>query len=334
MRPNSISFNLEPTFRCNLECPMCPRFSSEDPHLDMSMETFGRIHDAMECAHTVDFTGWGEPTLHPDIYRMIQMAREQDCVTTMTSNGTTLTEKNSRRLIEAGLNRLAVSVDGMQPETYEPLRIGATFEKLTRNLTRMAARIDSSRSPLELAIAFTIQEHNAADLDRIVGWMGQVGARVLHLKQLNVISNEQDWKNTFLKYRLHPSEGDPSALDRLEKRILRLRDQAERAGIRFEMHSEFPLSSRLEGRHCLATPLESVYFSYEGRVPPCCHFGHHVSRYYEGAYSPPDALFFGDIRTRNLEDIWTDPEFQVFRRGFADKDFPEACQSCYLLYGK
>jgi MoaA/NifB/PqqE/SkfB family radical SAM enzyme len=34
-----VSFNLEPTFRCNLECEMCPRFSSVDPHLDMSMET-------------------------------------------------------------------------------------------------------------------------------------------------------------------------------------------------------------------------------------------------------------------------------------------------------
>lgn len=334
MRPHSISFNLEPTFRCNLECPMCPRFSSEDPHLDMSMETYQRIHAAMDCAHTVDFTGWGEPTLHPEIYRMISMAKDKGCITTMTSNGTTLRERNARRLIEAGLDRLAVSVDGMRPETYEPLRIGATFEKLTRNLGRLTRQISELDSSLELAIAFTIQEHNASDLDRIVDWMQQVDARVLHLKQLNVISNEQDWGNSFLKYRLDPQAGDGAALARLEKRILRLRDQAQRAGIRFEMHSEFPMTERREGRHCLATPLESVYFSYEGRVAPCCHFGHHVSRYYEGEFSPPDSLFFGDIRTSSLEEIWADPDFQTFRQGFADESYPEACRSCYLLYGK
>ncbi len=70
LQPNSIAINLEPTFRCNLFCEMCPRFSSVDPHLDMSMETYSRIVDAMHLAHTVDFTGWREPMLHPHIYDM------------------------------------------------------------------------------------------------------------------------------------------------------------------------------------------------------------------------------------------------------------------------
>jgi Fe-coproporphyrin III synthase len=314
---------------------MCPRFSSEDPHLDMTGETYDRIHAAMDYAHTVDFTGWGEPLMHRRIYEMVQMARDKGCLTTMTSNGTALTERNIQRLLEAGLTRLVVSVDGMRPETYDPIRIGASFDKLTANLKKLASWIERANSPLDFGIAFTIQEGNAEDLERVVPWMKEVGARTLHLKQLNVISNASDWRQSFLKYRLHPlQENGSRALSRLEDRIERLRQEAGREGIRYWMHSEIPLSGEKEPRHCLATPLDSAYFSYEGRVAPCCHFGHHVSRYFEGEFHPPSSLFFGDIRRQSFEDVWMSLPFVEFRRGFERKSFPEACRSCYLLYGK
>lgn len=314
---------------------MCPRFSSEDPHLDMTGETYDRIHAAMDYAHTVDFTGWGEPLMHRRIYEMVQMARDKGCLTTMTSNGTALTERNIQRLLEAGLTRLVVSVDGMRPETYDPIRIGASFDKLAANLKKLASWIERANSPLDFGIAFTIQEGNAEDLERVVPWMKEVGARTLHLKQLNVISNASDWRQSFLKYRLHPlQENGSRTLSRLEDRIERLRQEAEREGIRYWMHSETPLSSQKNPRHCLATPLDSAYFSYEGRVAPCCHFGHHVSRYFEGEFHPPSSLFFGDIRRQSFEDVWMSLPFVEFRRGFERKSFPEACRSCYLLYGK
>lgn len=330
----SLSFNLEPTFRCNLECEMCPRFSSEDPHLDMSMETYTRILEAMRYAHTVDFTGWGEPMLHQRIYEMIRLAKERGCLTTMTSNGTLLTEKNSRSMIAAGLDKLTVSIDGMTEATYDFIRTGARFGKVTQNLQNLSELVLETTSPLELGIAFTIQQMNASELGMIVPWMQSVGARVLHLKHLNVISNSQDWEKSFLKYRLQPGRENGRTLERLERQIGEVQKQARQSGIRVLSHSELPLTSELHGRHCLATPLESVYFSYEGRMAPCCHFGHHVSRYFEGRFYPPSSLFFGDIRTQEFLEIWNDSDFQAFRQGFVTRNFPEACKTCYLLYGK
>ncbi len=333
LREKSLSFNLEPTFRCNLGCEMCPRFSSEDPHLDMSAGTFDRIREAMGYAHTVDFTGWGEPLLHPRIHEMVAAARDEGCVTSMTSNGTALTERNSLSLIDAGMNRLTVSVDGMRPETFDKIRIGASFEKVTGNLRRLAG-LAEKRGDLELAVAFTIQEENASDLELVVPWLRAVGARKLHLKQLNVISNADDWSRSFLKYRHRPLEGRNGVLGRLESRIAAVRDEARGAGIEVLVHSELPMTADMRGRHCLATPLESVYFSHEGRMSPCCHFGHHVSRYFEGQFHPPSALFFGDIRRQDFLGAWMSPAFRSFRRGFETADYPAACRTSYLLYGK
>ncbi len=332
--PNSIAINLEPTFRCNLFCEMCPRFSSVDPHLDMSMTTYSRIVEAMHLAHTVDLTGWGEPMLHPQIYDMVRMAREKDCVTTMTSNGTVLNSRNAARLIEAGMNRLTVSIDGLKAETFEAVRPGASFEKVTANLRELTRQVEAGGHDLALGIAFTIQEANVQELHLLVPWLAHVGARTLHLKHLNVVSTSEDWSRSFLKYRLSPTHVDGGLLTRLEASISEVLEEAERAGLEVLMHSQFPMDSQLKPRHCLATPLEAVYFSYEGRVAPCCYFGHHVANYFDGVQYPPSALFYGDIREQGFEEIWESASFQSFRWGFETGNYPEECKTCYLLYGK
>jgi len=300
----------------------------------MSMETFMRIHQAMPYAHTVDFTGWGEPLLHKQIYKMIRMAADQECVTTMTSNGTALNQKNRSALLNSGLDRLVISVDGMRSETYDPIRIGSSFEQLSQRIASLASLIDSSDTFLLLGIAFTIQEDNACDLDLIIPWMNSVGTRVLHLKHLNVLSNSGDWDISFLRYSRPPQRLDPAPLHSLERKIHQLILQAKEAGIKVEMHSEFPMTSTLKGRHCLATPLDSVYFSYDGRMAPCCHFGHHVSRFFDGQLHPASSLFFGDIGRQSFQEVWNSPQFLSFREGFQTQLFPEECKTCYLLYGK
>ncbi|HSR52121.1 MAG TPA: radical SAM protein, partial [Acidobacteriota bacterium] len=202
MQERRLGFNLEPTFRCNLGCEMCPRFASEDPHLDMSMEVYQRIADAMRYAHNVDFTGWGEPLLHKRIYDMVAMAKERGCETSMTSNGTAINPRNAQRLIDAGMDRLTVSIDGLTPETYDTIRVGASLDKVAANLRGLSEQVAKSGSGLELAIAFTIQELNASQITDVPAWADSVGAKVVHLKQLNVPSTQEDWKLSLLKYRL------------------------------------------------------------------------------------------------------------------------------------
>ena len=334
MLTKKLIFNLEPTFRCNLGCEMCPRFSSDDAYLDMPMETHQRICEGMQHAHTVDYTGWGEPLLHGGIYDMVRMAHERGCATTMTSNGTALSAANSRRLIEAGLDRLTVSIDGLSPQTYDTIRIGASLEKVEANLRRLSRLIAQCGSTLELGIAFTIQEVNADEVSSTADWTASVGAQVLHLKQLNVPSNAEDWQRGLLKYRLQPAQRNGNRLAAVEEAIQAALSRASQLGLQTHLHSQLPLTPEMEPRYCLAAPLDTVYFSFQGQVAPCCHFGHHVSRYFEGGFHPPSALFYGDIGRNSFEEIWNSPSFAAFRRGFERKDYPAECRTCYLLYGK
>jgi MoaA/NifB/PqqE/SkfB family radical SAM enzyme len=300
----------------------------------MSLPTYERIVEAMRFAHTVDFTGWGEPLLHSFIYRMIRRAKDKGCVTSMTSNGTVLNESNCRTLIESGLDRLAVSIDGVRPETYEAIRRGARLQRTRGNLSLLSQLIKDAKASLELSVAFTVQEGNARDLCELVPWLRSVGVRVLHLKHLNAVSNVGDWERGFLKYRLAPQRGDTARLLQMEQGIDEVVRRAAEADVQVLLHSEHPLTAGLSGRHCLAAPLRAVYFSYEGRIAPCCHLGHHAARYFERDEHPPASFFLGDIRTQDLPEVWNSSAYAAFRRGFESGDFPIVCRNCYLLYGK
>ena len=339
-----LRFNLEPTFRCNLSCSMCPRFSSTDPQLDMPMETFSRIAANFAFAHTVDFTGWGEPLLNTHLFRMMATASSAACTVTCTSNGTALTEENSHRLIDAGVNVLTISIDGITATVYEQIRAGADFQRVTANLRTLTRLLRSqanagTRRSMIVCVAFTIQESNWEQLSDLVDWVDSVGAQLIHLKHLNVVSTAADLQNSLLKYRL-PEPGcesyrsRPQRLERAEGLIGLLQEKAAQRGIAVFVHSEYPLTDELRPRHCLAAPLDAVYFSYDGMVSPCCHFGHTVSRFFQGRYEPPRALFYGDIKCQDFLEIWNSPQFQAFRRGFVTEDYSQACRSCYLLYGK
>lgn len=130
---------IEPTNYCNLKCPKClhgynyPREQGFMPY-----ELFEKI--IRENAHHI----WnsclmygGESLLHPDLPRMIRLAKEYGIwQVSLHTNGCFLTEDMSYQLIEAGLDTLVFSFDGDDKETYEKLQKGANFEKTIANIRR------------------------------------------------------------------------------------------------------------------------------------------------------------------------------------------------------
>ncbi|MCK5794161.1 MAG: radical SAM protein [Anaerolineales bacterium] len=333
LREGSLSFNLEPTFRCNLKCTTCPRNSTEGDQFDMTPETFSRICGKMKYARSVDLTGWGEPLLHPNITSMIRKAKEKGLDVSMTSNGTLLSEKMISELIDSGLDKIAVSVDGMRPETFEVIRKGALYSQICKNIKTSVSRVQKQSAKLEISLAFTIQEKNLADLDLIVPWMIEHEIFILHLKHLNVLSTSYDWNNSLLRHALDP-KADSIQLQKVEAAIKNVKEKAESAGLTFNFFSQLPMDGCLQIQNCLANPLESIYFSYDGKASPCCHLGHKVSRYFQNTFQDPAQFIAGDIMRSSLQKIWDSPDFLDFRNKFQEGSGPSQCETCSLRDGK
>ena len=128
---------VEPSSICQLKCVMCPNKDLPREMLGhMNMATFRSVID--ECAsfaYDVNLTHRGEPLLNPDIVDMVGYGAAAGPKMRMHTNAMALTRDLSGALIDSGLELMSFSVDGFTRETYESIRIGASWDRVLENTT-------------------------------------------------------------------------------------------------------------------------------------------------------------------------------------------------------
>ena len=143
---------IEPTNICNLDCRICMRNVWDEPPGRMAAGTFAHIMQGIlksDPTPDVFFGGYGEPLAHPEILEMVAAAKRSGATVELITNAILLSEPVARRLIELGLDRLWVSIDGATPASYADVRLGDALPQVIDNLARMRdlARPVRCRSP-------------------------------------------------------------------------------------------------------------------------------------------------------------------------------------------
>ncbi len=76
--------SVEITQRCNMQCPYCNQIKTDR---DMPVSTFNRLLDFLNAeGFDAVALGGGEPTLHPDLPELLQLATERGLQTGLTTN--------------------------------------------------------------------------------------------------------------------------------------------------------------------------------------------------------------------------------------------------------
>jgi radical SAM protein with 4Fe4S-binding SPASM domain len=135
-----LHIDIEAACLCNLHCPFCA--TSYEPIGGkgfMSSDTFKKIIDEGAeyglCAIKLNSGGRGEPLLNKSLPEMVACAKSQGIIDVyFNTNATLLTRDIGARLIQAGLDRISISFEGIEAEVYEKYRVGASFEKVLRNI--------------------------------------------------------------------------------------------------------------------------------------------------------------------------------------------------------
>lgn len=126
---------------CNAHCAMCTKDKWLRPPLIMSEELFELIIDQLEpFKEHIDFLtlhGNGEPLLDKKMAKKVKYAKQKGINGVgFATNCSFLTEKVAAELIEAGLNTIICSIDGIRKETHEAIRPGTVFETVVENVKR------------------------------------------------------------------------------------------------------------------------------------------------------------------------------------------------------
>lgn len=107
----------EMTDQCNMHCrhcgSSCEEANSTYLPYDVIERTLHRVAEVYDSKTImVNFTG-GEPMLHSGIFRSIRAAHDLGFFVGMTSNGTLIDKEKALRLVQAGLNTISISIDGI-----------------------------------------------------------------------------------------------------------------------------------------------------------------------------------------------------------------------------
>ncbi len=129
------SLMLLTTGRCQCECKHCIVHGMEQGSELSTKELYHVIDQALEMgAYHVSFEG-GEPTLRDDIFDLINHVDIGKASTHLITNGLRLTKDYVRKLKDAGLFYLHVSLDSPYPEEHDDFRgIEGIFEKASEGV--------------------------------------------------------------------------------------------------------------------------------------------------------------------------------------------------------
>ncbi len=287
-----ISISVEPTTACNLRCPECPSglraFSR--PTGNLHTDFFRRVVDELgRDTYSLYLYFQGEPYLHPAFLDMVQYAHERGLFTTTSTNGHFLDTKRARRTVEAGLDRLIVSVDGTTQETYEKYRVGGQLERVLQGIREVAywKRCLRSRRP-HLIVQFLVLRNNEHQVDAIHHLAQQCGANEVRLKTAQVYDYEHG----------HP-------LIPTQHRYARYVQRAD--GTWAPQHALL--------NHCWRL-WHTCVITWNGTVVPCC-------------FDKDASYPMGDLKTTPFRQIWHGKSYRQFRqRLLQGRSQIDICTNC------
>ena len=141
-----LHLDIEVTDACNLECPMCYRSVAGGEGGFMDVNLYKKIIDEGERYNlpSINLSWRGEPLLHPGFFDMVGYAKEHGIIDVrVNTNGALLDDEGIEGLIESGIDRVIFSVDGATKGTYEKIRIGSDFDRVTASIRKLVSVRDS-----------------------------------------------------------------------------------------------------------------------------------------------------------------------------------------------
>ena len=127
---------LEVTGRCNLDCSYCAlndREFRKSRSGEMKLNDALALVDQMDGVNVLMLYGLGEPLLYKGLETVIRAARRRIPTVCFTTNATLLSEERSLALAKAGLSRVQVSLDSLDPEYHKRVR-GGDVAKIVENV--------------------------------------------------------------------------------------------------------------------------------------------------------------------------------------------------------
>ena len=320
-----VCLYLEVTNRCNMLCETCPRtFEELEPPADMSWDLFTRIVDQVPNIARVVLHGVGEPMLVKPLPRMIRYLKDRGVYVLFNTNGTLLSAKKHRELIDTGLDELRVSLDAADAKTFLAVRGKNFFARIVRNVQEFTAlQRELGITAPRVSLWLTGLQETVDQLPAFVRLAHTMGVREVYLQRL-----------VFDEAGYGKARPESSLFERVREREAAAIDEAQRIAADLDIRldasgaTEPGLSLQRQTQSqpwsTCRRPWSLMYFTARGRALPCC-----IAPFSARGY---ETYTLGDATQQTLREIWNGAAYQDFRSALLGDTPPKPCQNCGLRW--
>ncbi len=286
----------ETTRNCNLACVHCRASATSGPYSgELDTEAaFNLLDQIAEVSKPIIILTGGEPLLRTDIFEIAAHGTALGLRMVMAPNGTMITSENASKMVDAGIKRISISLDGASSQTHDSFRaVPGAFEGALRGI-QMARR-----AGLEFQINTTVTQANLDQIPKILDLAEKLGAVAHHIFLLvptgrgkyivdQAIDARQyeDTLNWFYDQRDKTKLQLKATCAPHYYRILRQRARAEGIEVTYKTHGLDAVT-----RGCLAGT-GFCFISHRGIVQPCGFLD----------------LNCGDVTKNTFSQIWHESE--------------------------
>jgi radical SAM protein with 4Fe4S-binding SPASM domain len=296
--PLVVSWNV--TLRCNLKCAHCYINAAETELKDELSTDAAKmlIHQITEVSRPLLILSGGEPLLREDIYEIIRYGADRGLRMGMGSNGMLIDEEATRRLEDAGMETVAISLDSSIPERHDEFRgVKGCWQHAVDAIKAL------KKSRIQVQVNSTVTQQNYDEVDDIMALAESLGVENFHLFFLVPTGRGTDMED--ITPRMY-EDMITSTLAKTTKYKLNVKPSCAPQFMRVSKEQVIDMSRWVRG--CMA----GLYYCRiypSGEVTPC-------------PYMP---LNLGNIREKSFKDIWFNSE--VFK---ALRDFDRLKGKCGL----
>jgi heme b synthase len=171
----------ELTARCNLKCRHC-RAEAKDFFDPGELATDEILHVAetiREFADPIIVLTGGEPLVRNDFFDIATACSGLFTRVAMATNGTLINDELARRIVDTGIQRVSISLDGAQAQTHDAFRgQPGSFTEALRGFDTL------KRLGMSLQVNVTVTRHNDREVDDLLTLALLRGADAFHVFML------------------------------------------------------------------------------------------------------------------------------------------------------
>jgi AdoMet-dependent heme synthase len=167
----------EVTKGCNLRCIHCRATATElsSPEDLPTAKALDIIKQVSQLSSPILVLSGGEPLFRADIFELASYGRDYGLRVALATNGTLVSQEVARKIVDAGVRRVSISLDGADAATHDSFRgIPGAFDEALRGLRNL------KELGMSVQINMTIARHNAHQLPAVLEMSRRIGADALH----------------------------------------------------------------------------------------------------------------------------------------------------------